>query len=91
MKKKKLEVSKELKLHLEKMDAVLSDFALDDEGLSHVVAGGGCGGLCKITCAYYCRPACEGTCKGSCEFSCTISCSIGHASQDCPSWVVLII
>jgi len=66
--KKKLDVSSEVKQHLELMKKHLAG---SFGGLSYLNEEGGCGGQCHITCAHYCRLICEATCKIGCGTHCS--------------------
>jgi hypothetical protein len=91
MKKRKLKVSRDVKIHLEKMRDVLDFLTLNDEHLSKVVAGDGCGGFCRFTCSYFCKPTCEVQCKDSCDNSCTGGCVQAAVGANCPQYIIWVL
>lgn len=67
MKKMKLEVSEDLKLHIEQMRDALAGVSSFDPG---EISYAQCGQLCEVTCSHYCWNNCDDVCLNSCESMC---------------------
>ena len=72
MTRKRLEVSDDVKLHLEEMKKKLAGFS--NQRLSFATEGG-CGEQCMLTCAHYCHSACETYCNVNCSQGCVNGCA----------------
>lgn len=91
MNKRKLEISGDVKSYLEKMRDIFTELSLNNEHLSKVIAGDGCGGICRFTCSWFCRPSCEAQCTESCDQTCKGGCLRASVAVNCPQYIIWVL